>query len=295
MISRKSGLFKRLSYIFKVFGRKPTAMAGLIIVVFFTLMALIGPFFFPLDIRAYPAKRYLPPSWEHPLGTDPYGRDVLMQIINGSRDALLIAALTGLVTIFIATVVGVSSGIIGGLFDEVLMRITETFLLLPQYPLLLLIAAILPAGRELTLFEVSLIIGIVQWPATARAIRSQVLAIREKPFIEAARCLNLGNLHVIFREIIPNLMPYLVMNFFLALTGGIYSQVILFSLGILRFTSVNWGVMINIAMGESALINPKAWIYLFSPIACIVLLQTGLVLISSALEEVFNPRLRTEE
>jgi peptide/nickel transport system permease protein len=173
------------------------------------------------------------------------------------------------------------------------MRVTEIFLMIPQYPLLLLIAASI--SRELNLFEVSFIIGIVQWPAIARATRSQVLAIRERPFIEAARCLNLGRLHIIFREIIPNLMPYLVMNFFLALTGGIYAQVVLFSLGILRFTSINWGMMINIALGESALINQKAWIYLFSPIVCIVLLQTGLILISSALEEIFNPRLRTEE
>lgn len=293
MGERRQRMFKRSKFVFNVIRKKPSNMAGFIIVTFFALMALIGPFFFPLDIRAYPAKRYLPPSLEYPLGTDPYGRDVLMQIINGSREALIIAVLTGLVTILIATLIGVSSGMLGGLFDEVMMRITEIFLMLPQYPLLILIAASLP--RELNIFEVSLIIGIVQWPATARAIRSQVLAIRERPFIEAARCLNLGRLHIIFREIIPNLMPYLVMSFVLALTGGIYSQVVLFSLGILRFTSVNWGVMINIALGEAALINQRAWIYLFSPIICIVFLQTGFVLISSALEEMFNPRLRTEE
>lgn len=290
MVKRRQGLFKLG---LNVIWRRPSAMVGFAIVTFFILIALIGPFFFPLNIRAYPAKRYLPPSWENPLGTDPYGRDVLMQVINGSREALLIAALTGLVTILIATLVGVSSGVLGGLLDEALMRVTEIFLMLPQYPLLLMIAASLP--RELNLFEVSLIIGIVQWPATARAIRSQVLATRERPFIEAARCLNLGKFHIIFREIIPNLMPFIVMNFVLALTGGVYAQVILFSLGILRFTSVNWGVMINIALSEAALINPRAWIYLFSPIVCIVLLQTGFILISHVLEEIFNPRLRTEE
>ncbi len=293
MSERRSRLFKRLTLALRIIRKKPTSLAGFIIVTFFMLMAIIGPLFFPLDIRAYPGKRYLQPSWEHPLGTDPYGRDVLSQIVNGSREALIIAALTGLVTIFIATLVGVSSGMLGGLLDEALMRITEIFLMIPQYPLLILIAARLP--RELNIIEVSFIIGIVQWPAIARAIRSQVLGIRERPFIEAAKCLNLGRAHIILREIIPNLMPYIVMNFFLALTGGIYAQVVLFTLGILRFTTINWGVMINIALGESALINQKAWIYLFSPIICIALLQTGLVLISSALEEIFNPRLRTEE
>jgi len=292
-MGERRSLFKRLKPVLKVIGKKPSSIAGFAIVISFIIMALVGPIFFPLDLRAYPGRRYLSPSWEHPLGTDFAGRDVLSQVVNGSREALLIAALTGVVTILIATLIGVSSGMIGGLFDEALMRVTEIFLMIPQYPLLILIAASLP--RELNIFEVSLIIGLVQWPATARAIRSQVLAIRERPFIEAAKCLNLGHLHIIFREVIPNLMPYLVMCFVLALTGGIYAQVVLFSLGILRFTSINWGVMINIALAESALINQKAWLYLFSPIVCIVLLQTGFILISSTLEEIFNPRLRTEE
>ncbi len=277
----------------KVLWRGKSSAIGFAIVCFFVLMAIFGPLLFPFDPSAYPGRRYLPPSLEYPLGTDFIGRDVLAQIINGSRDALLIAALSGAVTTIIALVIGISAGMIGSLFDEALMRVTDVFLTIPQYPLLLLIAASLP--RMLSTFEVAFIVAIVQWPALARAIRSQVLAIREKPFIEVARCLNLGKAHIIFNEIMPNIMPFIVMSFMLAVTGGIYAQVVLFSLGIIRFTTVNWGTMINIAMGESALINQKAWIYLFSPIICIVLLQTGFVLLSGGLDEVLNPRLRKEE
>ena len=215
-------------------------------------------------------------------------------MINGSRDVLLVAFLVGIITTFIALVVGISSGMVGGRFDAALMAVTDVFLIIPSFPLLLIIAASLP--RTLSPFEVAFIISIVGWAGLARSIRAQVLSTREKPFIEAARCLNLSNIHIIFSEIMPNLLPYIAVSMVYSVTGGVYSQVSLFFLGILPFTSVNWGMMINIALyNENALINTKAWIYLFSPIVCIVLLQTGFILSQHALEEVFNPRLRSEE
>ena len=269
-------------------------MVGVAIVALFIAMATLGPVLLPFDNTYYLTKRYQPPSWEHPLGTDFAGRDVLRQVINGSRDVLLVAFLVGIITTFIALVVGISSGMVGGRFDAALMAVTDVFLIIPSFPLLLIIAASLP--RTLSPFEVAFIISIVGWAGLARSIRAQVLSTREKPFIEAARCLNLSNIHIIFSEIMPNLLPYIAVSMVYSVTGGVYSQVSLFFLGILPFTSVNWGMMINIALyNENALINTKAWIYLFSPIVCIVLLQTGFILSQHALEEVFNPRLRSEE
>lgn len=268
-------------------------MLGSAIVVFFVLMAVLGPILLPFDNTFYPSKRYLPPSWENPLGTDFAGRDVLREIVNGARDVLLVAFLTGVITTVMSFTIGISSGMIGGVFDAALMAITDVFLIIPSFPLLVIIATSLP--RMLSPLEVAFVISIVGWPGLARTLRAQVLSVREKPFVEAARCLNLSGIHILFSEILPNLMPYVAMSMIYSIVGGIYSQVSLFFLGILPFTSVNWGVMINIAFGENALINPKAWIYLFSPIACIVLIQTGFILSQHALEEVFNPRLRSEE
>ncbi len=281
----------------RVFSRTlrkdPSSLAGFAIVVFFVLAAIFGPIVLPFDNTYYPGRRYQPPSLEHPLGMDFVGRDLLRELIAGSRDVLLVASITGTVTTIIALTIGIASGMIGGLFDTSLMTITDIFLTIPSFPLLVIIAAGMP--RVLNAFEVGLLFSIVGWAGLARAVRSQVLSTREKPFIEAARSLNLSNVHILFNEILPNLMSYVVMNLVQAIVNGIYTQVGLFSLGLLPFTSVNWGIMINIALGENALINNKAWLYLFSPIVCIVLIQTGFILTLHSLEEVFNPRLRSEE
>ncbi len=292
MMKKEVGSFRK--WFSKTIGRSPSSLAGFTIVAFFILMATIGPIVYPFDNTYLPGKRYLPPSLEHPLGTDFVGRDVLAQIISGSRDVMLVAFLTGAMTTIFAIMIGVSSGMIGGTFDASLMLIADIFLIIPSFPLLLIIAVSIP--RVMTPPEVALIISITGWAGLARTIRSQVLSIREKPFIEAARSLNLSNVHILFNEILPNLMPYIVMSLILAMKNAIYSQVGLFFLGALPFTSVNWGIMINIGLySEYALLNPKAWIYLFSPMVCIVLIQTGLLFMLSGLEEIFNPRLRSEE
>jgi len=279
---------------FRILRKSPSSMLGFAMVMLFILMAAVGPEILPFDYGAYPSKRYFPPSWEHPLGTDFAGRDVLRQLVVGSRDVLVVAFLTGLITTAVGLVVGISSGMVGGWFDAGVMAVTDVFLIIPSFPLLLIIAASLP--RTLSAVEVAFVISIVGWPALARSIRAQILSLREKPFIEAARCLNLSKAHILFSEMLPNLLPYIAVSFVYSIVGGIYSQTGLFFLGILPFTSVNWGVMMNIAMGqELALINPKAWIYLFSPIACIVLILTGFILLQHTLEDVFNPRIRSEE
>ena len=172
------------------------------------------------------------------------------------------------------------------------MGLTNILMIIPRFPLLVIIAASIP--RVLNPIEVAGIISIVGWAGLARAIRSQVLAIKETPFIEAAKCLGLSRFHIVFREIMPNLMPYIAMNLVLSIIGAIYAQVGLFFLGVLPLTTVNWGMMINIAISQGALISPKLWTYLLSPIVCIILLETGFILFLHALEEIFNPRIREE-
>ena len=109
--------------------KSPSSTLGFAIIVFFVLMAVLGPILLPFDNTYYPSKRYFPPSWENPLGTDFAGRDVLRQVVNGSRDVLLVAFLTGAITTVISFMIGISSGMIGGLFDSTMMAITDVFLL----------------------------------------------------------------------------------------------------------------------------------------------------------------------
>jgi peptide/nickel transport system permease protein len=279
--------------VLRIIRKNPSSLVGLTLVTFFVLMAIFGPVVYPFDNTYRPSLRYLPPSIQYLLGTDFAGRDVLGQIINGARDVLITAFLTGILTTMLAAITGISSGMVGGVLDSALMMFTDIFLIIPQMPLLLMIAASLP--RALTSWEVALIISAIGWAGLARTIRSQVLSIRDRPFIEASKCLNLSRIHILFNDILPNLLPYIVTSLVLAITQAVYAQVSLFYLGILPFSSVNWGVMIRLALGENALINTKAWIYLFSPVVCIVLLQVGFILSLHAVEEILNPRLRSEE
>jgi len=276
----------------KILRKYPSSIVGLIIIIGYAVMASIGPILLPYDPSPKIQDRFLPPSLQHPLGTDFAGRDNLAQIVHGSRDVLTVAILTASITVIIAFSIGIFSGYMGGKIDTVLTTIMDIFLIIPSFPLLVIVAASVP--RALTAVEIAFVISLVGWAGLARAIRSQVLAIKRSAFIEAARCLGLSSSKIVFGEILPNLMPYVAMNLILSIIGAVYSQVGLYFLGLLPFTTMNWGMMINIAMQQSALINPKAWPYLLSPIGAIILLQTGFILFMSALEEIFNPRLRTE-
>ena len=258
---------------------------GLLIYIF---MAIAGPYIVPLDTIPKPEQRYLPPSWEHPLGTDFEGKDIFSQIVNGARDVLFVAFLAGTVTVLIATILGSIAGFKGGLWDNVIMAVDEILLTIPQFPLLSVLAAL----TRLDNFTLALVIGVLSWPALARAIRSQVLSLKERDFIEAARALGLDAKHIVFTEIMPNLMSYIVVSWILSMTGAVYSQVGLVFLGFVPFTSHNWGVMINLAWTWGAIYYKDSVWYIISPIMAITGFQLSAILFSRALEEIFNPRLR---
>jgi peptide/nickel transport system permease protein len=168
------------------------------------------------------------------------------------------------------------------------MAVDEVLLTIPQFPLLSVLAALV----RLNNFTLAAIIGVLSWPALARAIRSQVLSLKERDFIEAARALDLGTRHIVLVEIMPNLMPYIVVSWILSMTGAIYSQVGLVFLGFVPFTSHNWGVMINMAWTWGAIYYKTSVWYILSPILAITGFQLSAILFARSLENVFNPRLR---
>ena len=276
---------------FKIILKNRVSLAGFIIIIAFVLMATIGPVLMPYDRTLHVQDRYLPPSREHLLGTDYAGRDTLAQIIAGSREVLIVAFLTAIITTTISIVVGLSSGYLGGKTDTILMTIADIFLVIPSFPLLLIIVSIIP--RILTILEIALILSLVGWASLARPIRTRVLSLKEEEFIESAKCLGLSKIHILFNEIFPNLLPYIAMSLVLAIVGAIYSEVSLYFIGALPYTAANWGIMMQTAIGEG-LINPLTWSYLLSPMLCLVIIQTGFILFLHSLEEIFNPRLRSE-
>lgn len=269
--------------------RKPGRVIGLTLILFFTLMAIFGPALYPKTLPINPSLLYAPPSWAHPLGTDFEGTDVLAEIITGSRYVLSAAALAAVFTIGFGTVAGVVSGYYLGTTDQVIMRVTDFILTIPGFPLLIVLSTIWSFGSPVAM---GLVLGLTGWGGLARAVRSQTLSLRERGFIEAARGLGLSNRHIIIKEILPNISPYIAMNLLLSVTGGIYAEVGLFFLGVIPFQANNWGVMLNLAFTNGAMYTPQSLLYMLSPMACILLVTFGIVLTLDALDEILNPRLR---
>jgi len=273
----------------KVLRRKPSRMIGVAIIVLFLLMAAFGPIIYsklPIDTNNV----YASVSSKHLLGTDYAGVDVLALVVSGARYVLLSALVAAIVTVVVGTAVGLVSGYHRGFTDSALMRVTDFVLTVPGFPLLVVLSTIWSFGAPL---QMGLVLGITGWGGLARAVRSQTLSLRERGFLEAARALGLPPRHIIIREVLPNIAPYIAMNLLLAVTGAIYAQVGLFFLGIVPPTANNWGVMLNNAVfNAGALTSTQALPYLLSPLICILLLTLGIVLVVDAMDELFNPRLR---
>ena len=270
---------------------KASLVAGVVIVVYLCV-AIFGPVLVHLSPIQNPADAYLSPSWRHLLGTDYLGQDVLTELVLGTRPVLEVGLLAAVFAVSTGVVVGLVTGYLGGAVDMALMRLADVFLTIPGIPLVIVIAAVIRTTSPLVL---AVIIAVTAWAPLARTVRSQALSLRSADFIEAARVQGLPLRNMIARQLLPNVGPYVAINFLLTVTGAIYAEAGLFVLGVAPATGTsNWGMMINLAMGNGALYTSKSMIYLFSPMAAIVFLQVALGFFTRALDQLFNPRLRVQ-
>ncbi|MEM0262003.1 MAG: ABC transporter permease [Nitrososphaerota archaeon] len=274
----------------QILRRNKSGTVGLAILLLFIVLGTVGPMVVPKPVSD-PSKIYLPLSWEHPFGTDFEGKDVFAQIVHGTPIVLQIAFLTGLLTILIAIVLGSISGFKGGLLDTVIMFAADIILTIPFIPLFMVLATIIKFSDARA---IALLLAAFSWPSIARAIRSQILALRETTFIEAAKIIGYSTIEIIFREMLPNIAPFIAVSFIFASINAIYAQVGLAFLGIVPYIGENWGIMINRAYTYGAIFYSKSFWYNMAPILMIILLQTGLILFSRLLEDVLNPRVREE-
>jgi len=279
-----------MATIWNVFNKRKMRMVGLFLLLMFICMALFGPMIYPHAPAVHPDELYLPPSWNHLLGTDYAGRNILPQIVLGARNVLYVAVMAAIFTVAIGTLVGLAAGYLGPTVDTILMRITDMFLTIPSIALILILAVTIGMSNY---FVMAGILSFAAWGGMARAIRSMVLSVRERSFVEVSQGLGMSRWYIIIKEILPNLLPYIVVHLMLALTGAVYGEVGLFFLGVVPFKSDNWGVMLNFATGGSgAMYSTRSLMFLASPILAIVLLQTGIVLCTDAVNELVDPRLR---
>jgi len=252
---------------------------GALIFLAFLLMAVLAPYLAPHD----PWKRYEPylgPSWDHPLGTNDMGNDILSELIFGSRVSLGVGLGSAIISTLIGTIAGASAGYFRGWMDEVLMGITDIFLMIPQIPLVIVVAAFLKPSS----ITITLIMGILWWTSLARIVRSRVLQVREMAFVEAARVMGFSDRHIILTDVLPNTIHVIMPKFMLTVASAMIAEASLSFLGLGDPNAKSWGMIINFALTRGGFLNGYWWWYM-PPGICITLSVLSLVSMSLLLEE----------
>lgn len=274
----------------KIIYKNKQSFIGMIILLMFVLMATIGTNVINLDMTTNFENRYLPPSFAHLLGTDYVGRDLFAQLVHGSRDVLVIGAAAALFSIFFGFVIGAVAGLVGGWVETTLMFITNLFLTIPSFPVTLILTAFIKVSHPLVL---AFIISIFSWAGFARSIRAQILSFKQRDYIIVCKMMNLSLAHIIFKEMLPNIVSYIAIQFISTMQGAIVTSVGLMMMGFAPFSPTHWGTILNMAVSQTAgAFEPKTLMYLFSPIACFILLQMGCIFFAHGIDEALNPRLR---
>ncbi|MBO0810784.1 MAG: ABC transporter permease [Microlunatus sp.] len=268
--------------------RSASGFAGLILVVLIVAMSLIAPLVVP---EAKPNVNLIwhGPTAQHWLGTNDSGQDILVMILRGGRTVIFVGFGAALMTTAIAVIIGSLSAYFRGRFDGVMLQITDIVMTIPQIILLAVMGAFFELNSP---FALAALIGVLSWPVLMRSIRAQVLSLKEREFVEAAKLLDLGTMRIVFLEIVPNMASFILINFIIAITNATYALIGLYVLGLAPMSGDNWGIMINDAWISGAMFNPNSMLYILAPVAMIVLMQLGLIMLSRSLEEILNPRLR---
>jgi peptide/nickel transport system permease protein len=275
-----SGSMKTL----QLLARNKMGLIGLLLLLLFATAALFAPFLNTRDPRERDiANRLRPPCSEFWLGTDYLGRDIWSQVIYGSRISLTVGLISTFLAVVAGSLIGLTSGFHGGIIDEAFMRVVDVFLMLPELPLMIILSAVL--GRSL--WNVIFVISLVSWTGTARVVRSQVLSIKERPYVESARCIGASDASLMFVEILPNVVPIVLAQAALIVVEAIYAQSVLSFLGLGDPLSVSWGMMLNLAF-ESGVMSMAPW-WPLPPIMGIILLILAFSFLGSAINDVLKP------
>jgi peptide/nickel transport system permease protein len=285
--------------------RNKGGFLGFLGILFFVVMSVLGPYF--VEYEGKPQMSRLQTGqlslFREPcihllgcedeqfiLGLDWQGRDIFSHIVHGGRSLIITSLQAGLLSTAIAVLLGSMAALMGGIVDQIISAIGNFILTIPQFPLLLVLASSLEFTDRIML---ALLLALLTWPALMRAIRAQVLSLRERDYVEAAIALDLGLWHIISREVFPNMVSYIAINMIFAIRSAMYAIVGLVILGLVPLIEPDWGVMIWNSSRQGAFFNKGAMWMALAPITAIALFQLSLVLFTRSLEEIFNPRLRS--
>lgn len=231
-----------------------------------------------------------PPSEQYPLGTDNVGRDMYALMVHGIHPSLKIGLIAGALGTVIGTVLGLVAGYSGGVLDTIISTFADIVLTIPSLMILVVLASYL---RSTTIELTAIIIAVFAWAGPTRLVRSQALSLRERPFVPLAKLSGQGDFEIAIRQILPNLLPYIMAGFVGSVSGGILASVGIQLLGLGPLLTPNLGMILNSAFTGAALFRGMWW-WWGPPAVALIMLFVGLFLISIALDEYANPRLRGE-
>ena len=264
-----------------------SARIGLIILVLFLFVAVFGSWLAPYPTTPTSGQIFAPPGPGHPLGTDDAGVDMLSLILKGARVSLIVGFASACVAMIIGGTVGVVTGHFGGRTDSFLMRVADYFLVIPDVPLMVVMAALF--GRSLT--NIIIIIALIYWASTARLIRAQTRSVRERHFVRRAKSIGAGHPRLLMTHIVPQIVPLLIANTVLMIALGIYAETFVTFLGLGDPEATSWGSILQDAFAASAQTN-GAWWAIVPPGLCVTVVVIGFTLVGQTVEEELNPRLR---
>jgi peptide/nickel transport system permease protein len=275
-------------------------LVGLVILLVFAVLAIVPQLFVgPLQTATTATGSPLEgPTSLHVFGTDELGRDLLNLTVHGARISMTIGLLATVITIVVGALIGIVSGFLGGWIDNVLMRFTDFFLVLPTFVLAIILAPVILDvigveaeffGIRATLLVIIVVIGVTSWATTARIIRSQTLSIRERMFVDRARVIGGGSAHIMRRHIFPNVVNLIVANTVLTFAGAVFTETTLSFIGLGDPFQPSWGQILNAAQSSGAP-GLGAWWYIAPPAVCVVLVILSFTLVGNALDDILNPK-----
>ena len=280
-----------------VFKQSLLGKIGLTLLIIFALMALcsyippwIDPMYQPMtgvdpDIASSEG-----PTTRHWLGTDFMGRDILSQLLAGARIAFMVGVSAAFMSIVLGTAIGMIAGYMGRFADTMLMRLADMIMVMPTLLMVLILASLF---GQLNIWIIVLIIALFRWPGVSRVIRAQTLSLKQRPFIEAARVAGASHFRIIFRHIMPNVLPLSFLYMTFRVTSAIIIEASLAFLGFGDPGTVSWGMMLQWVYKTGHMFKAPYW--LLPPGICISLITLSFYMLGRAMDEVLDPRLRKEE
>jgi peptide/nickel transport system permease protein len=278
---------ERRGLVRRALSRRPSAIVGIVLLSVIVLMGLLAPWIAPYGLHEQVGQPFEAPSPAHPLGLDDGGIDMVTLLMWGTRISLLVGFAATAVSILIGGSVGLAAGYFGGKVDTVLMRITDYFIVIPDVPLMIVVAAIWGPS----IGHIIIVIGILLWTGTARVLRAQVKSVRERVYVQRARALGATHWRIVARHVLPQVAPLLIANTVLTVAVAIFDETALSFLGLGDPSAISLGKVIENAF-ERAAISSGAWWAIVPPGILVALIILSCSLIGGALEDALNPRLR---